>query len=449
MRTSRGGELQTDERPPSPEESASFKATEIGELPSTWDAVPFESSIVRKRVQIGKVNRRDYKKDGLIPVVDQGQSPVAGYWDSQAEAYSGDLPVIVFGDHTRVFKLVDCPFVAGADGVKVLVPNRASYDPVFLYFACKTLDLPSRGYNRHYALLKETMLPRPPLPEQRAIARVLRTVQEAIEATERVIAAAKELKRSMMEHLFTYGPVPINQADQVELKETETGPMPESWACCQLGDHLARTQYGLSVRAELAGTYPMLRMNNLVTGRVDTSDLKFVELSEGEFEKFRVAWQDVLFNRTNSYELVGKTSLFDLPGDFVFASYLIRLVTKRESLLPEYLNDYLNWDRTTRRLRGIATRGVSQSNISATKLKALEVTYPPIDAQRTIVKILSTVEERILQESQHQEGLQLLFQTLLHNLMTGKIRVTQTGMDLESKTHSVQTSGEDRMEEDT
>ncbi|MFX9665250.1 restriction endonuclease subunit S, partial [Acinetobacter baumannii] len=80
-----------------------------------------------------------------------------------------------------------------------------------------------------------------------------------------------------------------------------------------------------SVRADRIGTYPILRMNNLEDGRINTSDLKYIDLDRDDFEKFRLRKGNVLFNRTNSYELVGKTAIFNIDGEFVFASYLIRL----------------------------------------------------------------------------------------------------------------------------
>jgi type I restriction enzyme S subunit len=287
-----------------------------------------------------------------------------------------------------------------------------------------------RNFKYRDFVSNETLLV-PPLPEQRAIARVLRTVQEAIEATERVIEAARELKRSMMEYLFTCGPVPVDQADQVELKETDVGMVPNDWECCPLDRHLARSQYGLSVRAETTGAYPMLRMNNLVDGWVDASDLKYVDLSDVDFAKFRVDKGDVLFNRTNSHDLVGKTSLFDLEGGYVFASYLIRLVPNVGSLRAHYLNEFLNLERTARRLRGLATRGVSQSNISATKLRNFEVSLPDTDTQDAISRKISVLGEWMGQQDSRCDALRELCASLLHNLMTGKVRVMPAEADME------------------
>jgi type I restriction enzyme S subunit len=132
---------------------------------------------------------------------------------------------------------------------------------------------------------------------------------------------------------------------------------------------------------------------------------------------------DVLFNRTNSHDLVGKTSLFTLEGDFIFASYLIRVVPETGRLMPEYQNYYLNWDATQRRLRMLASRGVSQSNINATKLRGFLIPYPSIPQQQQIASVLSAVDEKLEKEENKKKALDALFKTLLHDLMTAKLRV--------------------------
>lgn len=266
-------------------------------------------------------------------------------------------------------------------------------------------------------------LPLPPLPEQRAIAHVLRTVQRAREATEKVIAATRELKKSLMRHLFTYGPVPVDQVDQVRLKETEIGPVPEHWKVVPLVQVIVQTQYGLSLRGGEKGRYPILRMNNLQEGTVVTDALQYVDLPATDFTRFRINQEDLLFNRTNSADLVGKTAIFELQGDYVFASYLIRVVVDRKQLLPLFLSYYLNADWTQARLKGLASRGVSQSNISATKLKTFVVPVPPIPEQEQIAAVLRRSDEKAVAARNRRQALDSLFTTLLHHLMTGKMRV--------------------------
>ncbi|MGI6286619.1 restriction endonuclease subunit S [Neomoorella humiferrea] len=272
-------------------------------------------------------------------------------------------------------------------------------------------------------------IPLPPLSEQRKIAYVLSTIQKAIELQDKVIAALRELKKSLMRHLFTYGPVPIDHIDRVPLKETEIGMVPEHWEVVRLGEAIINTQYGLSLRGSTNGKYPILRMNNIIEGSINTSDLQYVNLDLQQLERFRLNKGDILFNRTNSFELVGKASLFALEGDFVFASYLIRIIANKMRLAPGFLNYYLNWDETQHRLKLLASRGVSQSNISATKLKGFVISLPPITEQNQIAHNLTAVDNKINAEEKRKSALQSLFQTMLHLLMTGRVRVK----DLEVK----------------
>src|SRR3546814_6026855 len=97
---------------------------------------------------------RDYRTQGKFPVFDQGQSEISGWTDDDALVIDSGFPYVVFGDHTRAFKYVDRPFALGADGTQLLKPSK-EYCPRFFYYACLHLDLPSRGYNRHFSFLKD------------------------------------------------------------------------------------------------------------------------------------------------------------------------------------------------------------------------------------------------------------------------------------------------------
>ncbi len=99
------------------------KEIKLSLLPVNWKVVSIKDCIINKRIKIGKVRQQEYKKAGKFPIVDQGQNLIAGFWDKEEDVYKGELPVIIFGDHTRIIKFIDFPFVAGADGTKVLLPD--------------------------------------------------------------------------------------------------------------------------------------------------------------------------------------------------------------------------------------------------------------------------------------------------------------------------------------
>ena len=119
-------------------------------------------------------------------------------------------------------------------------PKTDDVDNFFLFYCLRAKCLAenkAQGYPvLNLSEIKQVSIPFPPLPEQRAIAYVLRTVQEAREATDRVIAALRDLKRALMRHLFTYGPVPVGTTDQVALQDTPLGPLPAHWQVVRLGE---------------------------------------------------------------------------------------------------------------------------------------------------------------------------------------------------------------------
>src|SRR5271157_6041539 len=164
----------------------------------------------------------------------------------------------------------------------------------------------------NYGQVRQLRIPHPPIPEHRAIAHVLRTVQRAKEATEKVIAATRQLKASLARHLFTYGPVPVDQADRVKLKETEIGAIPEHWEIKLLGELISSgPQNGLYKPESSYGSgTPILRINDYDNdGEIVESVPNRVRLTEAEIQTYSLNQGDILINRVNSLSHLGKTAL--------------------------------------------------------------------------------------------------------------------------------------------
>jgi restriction endonuclease S subunit len=143
------------------------------------------------------------------------------------------------------------------------------------------------------------------------------------------------------------------------------------------------------------------------------NDMKYIDLPDEEFQIYKANKGDILFNRTNSADLVGKLGIFELDGDYVFASYLIRLVAKRDVILPEYLNYYLNSEEGQKRISAFATAGVSQTNINASNLQRVLVPVPTIEEQKEVVTQLSEIDSAKQKNILHIENSKELKKQLL------------------------------------
>ena len=265
------------------------------------------------------------------------------------------------------------------------------------------------------------------LKDQTTVADTLEYVLQQVSVEERSIATAQALKRAAMHTLFTRG---LRGEAQ---KETEIGPVPESWGVVAIDDVAVTTQYGLSVRGRTSGTYPILRMNCQEDGKVHYRNLQFVDLDSKSYDTFRLRPGDLLFNRTNSIDLVGRMAIIEDDRPAVFASYLVRLVVDVDRCIPEFLNYFMNWPRTQGEIKKLASRAVGQANINASKLRTVLFPLPSIDQQQNIVAVLDAVDRKIDLHRQKRAVLGDLFKALLHKLMTGEIRVQEldlTGLSI-------------------
>ncbi|NQT94167.1 MAG: restriction endonuclease subunit S [Lentisphaerae bacterium] len=241
----------------------------------------------------------------------------------------------------------------------------------------------------NWKTLKIQEFPIPPIEEQKRIAEILWAADEAYSQHQVSLTELMSAKRMLFNRLTTKGLLP--RATQA----TRIGPIPEHWQLLSVGECVSVCQYGLSIPLHESGQYPILRMMNYDDGQITADDLKYVDLGDKDFESFRLCKDDILFNRTNSVDLVGKVGIFGLNDDYVFASYLVRLRTDEKRMLAHFLNFYLNSDVGQRRLLAFVTPGVSQANISASNLKRVLVPVPPIEEQKGIVAVLQQVQVNV------------------------------------------------------
>ena len=271
-----------------------------------------------------------------------------------------------------------------------------------------------------WAHTRDFQMPAFTLCEQQGIADLLWLVHEAISQSEALVEEAQALKRAAMHTLFTRG---LRGEAQ---KETEIGPVPESWGVEAIDDVAVTTQYGLSVRGRTSGTYPILRMNCQEDGKVHYRNLQFVDLDSEIYDTFRLRPGDLLFNRTNSIDLVGRMAIIEDDRPAVFASYLVRLVVDVDRCIPEFLNYFMNWPRTQGEIKKLASRAVGQANINASKLRTVLFPLPAIDEQHNIAHILDAIDRKIDLHCRKRVVLEELFKALLYKLMTEEIRVGES-----------------------
>lgn len=211
--------------------------------------------------------------------------------------------------------------------------------------------------------------------------------------------------------------------DRSDYKKTKFGWIPEDWEICKFGEIIIFSQYGLSKYISNNGNYPIFKMNNFKDGKIIDENLDKVRISNEEFKEFKLNKRELLFNRTNSYELVGKTGIFDLDGNYVFASYLVRFRIDESKADPYFVNYFLNSDSIQKRLKAIATKGVSQVNINPSNLKNwLKIPLPPLPEQKKIAEILSTWDEAIDKTRALIAAKEKLKKALMQQLLTGKRR---------------------------
>ena len=266
--------------------------------------------------------------------------------------------------------------------------------------------------------LENIPIPLPPLNEQQRIVNRIESLfaklDRAKELIENTLAQFEQNKMAILHKAFT--------GELTAKWRKENNIDLSSWQEKTIDELCTSLKYGTSKKSKPEGSVVVLRMGNLQNGEIDWSNLMYTD-DKDDIEKYLLKKGDVLFNRTNSPELVGKTSIYRGEYPAIYAGYLIKLDYGKD-IIGEYLNYMMNSTKAKHYCYTVKTDGVSQSNINAKKIGAFEIPVPTIEEQQEIVNILDKLlakYNKIKNLEQQLEKIELLKKAILAKAFRGEL----------------------------
>ncbi|MFB6771893.1 restriction endonuclease subunit S [Streptomyces sp. NPDC056337] len=328
---------------------------------SQWPEVPFLEALTDVSARNVKIPKTQYLATGVLPVIDQGQKVIAGFVDDPELAHKEPGPLIVFGDHTRIFKFVDFPFAMGADGVKVLRP-RSGFDPKFLYHYLLSAPVPGAGYSRHFKFLKEISVPRPPMDVQQRIAAVLDCVEGLRTKRREAAALLDELVSSIVSRTLP--------------RDTETAVLDDV-----LG---RRLRNGISPSSK--GTYEgkVLTLSALTRGGFDASAWKNGLFESDPIQEHSVKPNVFMLVRGNGNKRLvggGGFSPVAIP-DTAYPDTVLAAPIREDLVVPEYLEVVWKTPIVRRQVEDAARTTNGTFKVNQKTMGAVRIPLPGMDWQR-------------------------------------------------------------------
>lgn len=333
---------------------------------------------------------------GKFPIIDQGASFVAGYTDCEDGLFT-DVPVIVFGDHTRCFKYVDFPFFPGADGVKILKTRLEHADEKYLYFALKSLNIPNTGYNRHFKWLKAASISIPNQERQKEVAAVLESIMRIIKCYQSQLSKLDNLVKARFVEMFIGVDSQIPKWNRVSLST--------------LCSSIVRGPFGSALKKELfvsetSETRKVYEQKNAIDqshtiGSYYISKEKFQELA-----RFECGPGDFIMSCSGT---IGK--LYQLPSTAkkgVINQALCKF-TLNDAILPEVFLEFMRYSVST-----LETKGSGIQNIGAVSyIKNIPVPLAPKEVQLRFAQFVQEVDKSKVVVQKALAQAQLLYDSMV------------------------------------
>jgi len=318
-----------------------------------------------------KLEKELYGVNGAFPIIDQGQKDIVGYTNDETSLVPND-EYILFGDHTRYVKYFNGSFAQGADGLKILKAANGIL-PRYFFFSFENVDVPSRGYSRHWSIAKELIIPIPSLEEQARIVGILDTFTSAIDNLKEQIAQRRKQYEYYRDQLLD-----LEGKPGVEMKFITD---------------VAKSFTGLTYKPENvsdSGTL-VLRSSNINDDVLSFDDNVFVQMEIPE--RARVQENDILICvRNGSKRLVGKAAMITKEAEgMAFGAFMT--ILRSFAINSKFLFYVWQSEKVRRQYKGDEAMPIAQ--ITAKDFQHIVIPLPPLSEQQRIVSILDTFEASI------------------------------------------------------
>lgn len=342
-----------------------------------------------------KIPTCNYHEAGLHPIIDQGQSAIAGYTD-ETDGLFTDVPAIIFGDHTRVLKYVETPCFLGADGVKLLKAKIPNPNYKYLYYVLSNVNIPNTGYNRHFKWLKEIEIPLPDETEQQKIVDILDKISELIAMRKEQLAKLDQLVKSRFIEMF--GDVIHNT---------------KNWQIRTFSD-IASSRLGKMLDSKQnTGTYsyPYLANFNVQWFSINLENLNQMDFDEDDRIEFELRDGDLLVCEGGE---IGRCAVWhnELQPCF-FQKALHRVRCNRKFLHPDFLAWWFRFNCEHGGFSSIAGAKATIAHLPGIKLKQLQVSVPPIELQEQFAAFVEQTDKTKLAIQQSLNKLETLKKSLM------------------------------------
>lgn len=349
-----------------------------------------------------KIQTDEYLTEGKFPIIDQGNNDIAGYRDDETGLFT-DVPAIVFGDHTRIVKYITEPFFLGADGVKVLVPIDRTMNCKYLYYQLLSAKIPDTGYNRHFKWVKELEFQLPSRNEQDDVVKRLDKLCVVISARQQQLAKLDELVKSRFVEMFGDPFLNLMNWNKIKIANAVTVEP-------QNGMYKPQSNYV----TDGTGT-PILRIDSFYDGEVtDFSLLKRLVCNEEEKQKYALREDDIIINRVNSIEYLGKCArITGLKEETVYESNMMRMHFDSKRFNPIYIIQLLCSQFIYRQIVNHAKKAINQASINQKDVLDFDIYEPPIELQNTFGGFVKQTEQLKLPIQKSIEQMETLKKALM------------------------------------